>query len=460
MNIPCAAERRCQILAKEGRQAQLQCYLNPKEQKSSTEKLYEMLALLSQLQGYSSSVVSFIGQTPYRKDYLVLKVEPSGIRKLAHSIMYRATVLDSGLLSRNFSIQIKPLLEDDAGTYETLVKNAACDDNHRAVYLVCFITLFTCQDSFLSVIANPHGPLVESEPLQLTCNSTHPGNPRKISWFHTGRLITTSGRFHSLDQSLFISRSARSDSGIWICELTYADGERISAMYNLEYIGEKFIEPSVPVIYTAIGSDVCLPCILNCDPADHGLSGVAARWTYKARREEKAAFALNNGNHKNCSLCLATVSTADADQYTCEITIRSTTISKTITLAVLTVIPSITGPVFEGSHLLLTCNLTYSTGDEQFQWKKLSLGHPNKTLSEAAVFKTSGVLTQGRSLEFLQVSLNDSGTWECSVRGPGGMVGSVQHHLEIAGTPNYTLVHLLLQLILLKVMFCPTFQSH
>lgn len=52
----------------------------------------------------------------------MLEVEPSGLKKQALTMMHRATVWDHGFLSGNFSLQIEPLLVDDAGTYEATVK--------------------------------------------------------------------------------------------------------------------------------------------------------------------------------------------------------------------------------------------------------------------------------------------------------------------------------------------------
>lgn len=87
----------------------------------------------------------------------------------------------------------------------------------------------------------------------------------------------------------------------------------------------------------------------------------------------------------------------------------------------------------EGSRLLLTCNLSYHTGKELFTWKYLGLNPTNMSWPEAAS-PSFGLLSQGSTLEFPQVLSNDTGTWECSVHGPDGMSGSVQYHLEIAGT--------------------------
>ncbi|XP_053227813.1 lymphocyte activation gene 3 protein [Podarcis raffonei] len=377
--------------------------------KSSFRQLYKGLALRWVHHGDSS----------HRKRHLVLMVEPSGVKKMARSTMHRATVSDPGFIRGNFSLRIEPLQKEDAGTYVAVVKFAK-------EVLRCQVEL-----GVVSVTPDSPGPLIESEPIQLTCNSTHPETAQEIRWFHAGLLIASSGRFGSLNQTLVISRSFRSDSGPWVCQLTFADGEKIYATYNLKVIG--FAEPAISVVYAAAGSDAHLPCLLNDNPTDYGISRVAARWSYAARREPKAITTFSNGSNRNFTLHLPAVGLDDAGQYTCEIAIQGTNITKNITLAVMTVTPSTEGIIMEGSHLQLTCNLSYHTGKELFTWKYLGLNPTNMSWPEAA--STSfGLLSQGSTLEFPQVLPNNTGTWECSVHGPDGMSGSVQYHLEIAAT--------------------------
>ncbi|XP_062984467.1 lymphocyte activation gene 3 protein [Elgaria multicarinata webbii] len=387
----------CRVWAEEGARATLPCDLSPQKLASSRRQLYK---------GLSVHWVRHEGSS-YKKRRMVLKVEPSGLKKLARSVMHRATVWDTGFLSGNFSLQIEPLLKDDAGTYEAWVKFGS--------------EVWRCQLELgvVSVTANPPGPLVESEAIRLTCNSTRPETPTETNWVHAGLLIPNSGRFSSLDQSLFISRSVKSDSGPWACELIFADGERISATYNLQVIG--FAEPTISVVYAAAGSNTYLPCVLNHGP----ISRLAVHWSYMTRRKSKAKLTPTRGNSRDFTLHLPAVVPDDAGQYLCEISIRSTTITKNVTLAVMTVTQAVT----EESHLLLICNLSYHTGNEHFQWKHLGLMPTNRPWPEVTSRSFAG-LSQGSTLEFSQVLPNDAGTWECSVHGPNGMLGSVQHHLK------------------------------
>ncbi|XP_066469529.1 lymphocyte activation gene 3 protein-like [Tiliqua scincoides] len=392
------------VWAKEGGRTALPCHLSPQKLESSSRLLYKGLTIRWVRHGGSS----------HKEHQLVLVVEPSGLKKQVLTMMHRATVWDNGFLSGNFSLQIEPLLLDDAGTYEAIVK-------YSSEVWYCKVKL-----GVVSVTANPPGPRVESEPVTLTCNSTHPKNPTQICWFRD--LVPTSGRFCSPDQSLFISKTSKRDSGPWVCELVFADGEIASVTHNLEVLG--FAEPSLPVVYTAAGSDAHLFCILNFNPTDYGISEVASHWRYMARGVQETRYTLHHGNKRHFILHLPVVGPDDAGQYICEIAIRGITITKNITLAVITVSPSIEGLVTEGSHLLLTCNLSFSTGNEHFQWKQIDAVSTNRSEASSGSVK---VLNGNRTLELSRVSSNEAGTWECSVHGPDGKMGSAQYHLAIAG---------------------------
>ncbi|KFV42158.1 Lymphocyte activation 3, partial [Tyto alba] len=110
----------------------------------------------------------------------------------------------------------------------------------------------------LAVTLSPPGPVVENEPLLLSCNSSH--RARLVEqlvetcWFHNGRLVPTSRNFFPLHGALSILRPAMRDAGSWRCQLRYSDNEIISATYNLQILG--FDGPTNPVVYAASGSAV------------------------------------------------------------------------------------------------------------------------------------------------------------------------------------------------------------
>ncbi|XP_020659860.3 lymphocyte activation gene 3 protein [Pogona vitticeps] len=396
------------VWAKEGSQAILPCILSPQKLKSTWRQLYKGL------------VVRWVwhGDSSHKRRRLVLKMEPSGLKKMGLFTKHRTTVWDPGFLRGNFSLQIDPLLKEDAGIYEALVKYGR--------------NLWRCKVKLgvVTVAASPPGPLVESEAVKLSCSSTHPEKPTKIRWFHADVLVhPVTGRFIPLDHSLSISRLVSSDSGPWVCDLSFASGERIYATHNLQVIG--FAETMVSVVYTAAGSDAHLPCALNYNPTDYGISKVAFHWSYMAREEIRAMPIPSHGRNRHFSLHLPAVGLEDAGQYLCEITLQdTTTITKNVTLAVMRVTTNAEAAVVtEGSHLLLTCNLSYHTGNEHFQWRQLGFGS-----WPAAASSPAEVSSWEPTLEFPAVSLNDGGTWECSVYGPDGQLASIQYHLEIAGT--------------------------
>ncbi|KFQ64514.1 Lymphocyte activation 3, partial [Phaethon lepturus] len=152
----------------------------------------------------------------------------------------RVSVQDSALRSGNFSLRIDPVRSEDAGLYEAQV--AYNKEVHS-----CLVDL-----GVITVTLSPPSPVVEKEPLLLSCNSSHQASLVETCWFHNGLLVPTSRTFCSLHGALSILRPAMSDAGSWRCQLRYSDNKIISATYNLQILG--FDGPTNPVVYAAAGS--------------------------------------------------------------------------------------------------------------------------------------------------------------------------------------------------------------
>ncbi|KFQ24991.1 Lymphocyte activation 3, partial [Merops nubicus] len=152
----------------------------------------------------------------------------------------RVSVQDSALRTGNFSLRIAPVRPEDAGLYEARV---AYDSQLQS----CQVNL-----GVVTVTLTPPSPVVENEPLMVSCNSSHQASLVETCWFHDRHLVPTSRTFCSLHGALSIFRPAMSDAGSWRCQLRYSDNEIISATYNLQILG--FDGPSNPVVYAAPGS--------------------------------------------------------------------------------------------------------------------------------------------------------------------------------------------------------------
>ncbi|NXS45095.1 LAG3 protein, partial [Balaeniceps rex] len=151
----------------------------------------------------------------------------------------RVSVQDSALRNGNFSLRIDPVRSEDAGLYEAQV---TYDTDVQS----CQVEL-----GVITVTLNPPNPVVENEPLLLSCNSSHRASLVEMCWFHNRHPVPTSRTFCSLHGALSILRPAMSDAGSWRCQLRYSDNEIISAMYNLQILG--FDGPTNPVVYAAAG---------------------------------------------------------------------------------------------------------------------------------------------------------------------------------------------------------------
>ncbi|NWR77708.1 LAG3 protein, partial [Centropus unirufus] len=152
----------------------------------------------------------------------------------------RVSVQDSALRNGIFSLQINPVRSEDAGWYEARV-------TYNMEVQSCQVEL-----GVITVTISPPSPVIENEPLLLSCNSSHRARLVETCWFHIGHLVPTPRTFCSLHGALSILQPAMSDAGFWRCQLRYSDDEIISATYDLQILG--FDGPTNLMVYAAAGS--------------------------------------------------------------------------------------------------------------------------------------------------------------------------------------------------------------
>ncbi|NXQ20630.1 LAG3 protein, partial [Peucedramus taeniatus] len=152
----------------------------------------------------------------------------------------RVSLQDSALRNGNFSLSIAPVRSEDAGLYEAQVK-------YKTEVHSCHVEL-----GVITVTLSPPNPVIKSELLLMSCNSSHRASLVETCWFHKEHLGSTSRTFCSLSGTLSILHPAMSDAGSWCCQLRYSDKEIISAAFNLQILG--FDGPTNPVVYAAAGS--------------------------------------------------------------------------------------------------------------------------------------------------------------------------------------------------------------
>uniref|UniRef100_A0A663F516 Lymphocyte activating 3 n=1 Tax=Aquila chrysaetos chrysaetos TaxID=223781 RepID=A0A663F516_AQUCH len=296
-----------------------------------------------------------------QEPHVVLEVGYSGLRKTALPMKPRVSVQDSALRNGNFSLRIDPVRSEDVGLYEAQVTYGT--------------EVRSCQVELGVITASP----------SLAPASQLPPCPH------------------------FPGQSPS-------CRALPSHHPTLSSLS-----GSGFDGPTNPVVYAAAGSAADLPCTLSYLPSAFGINLVTAHWSRLAGGLLQDWGISQNSSSRSFPLHLPAVGPGDAGQYHCAVSVGSKKISRDVTLAVVTVTPSIQGPVSEGSRLLLICSLTHPRGHERFQWKHLDSAPTNSKL-------------MGPTLEIPQVSQKDTGTWECSVYGPEGKLGAVEYGLQITGT--------------------------
>ncbi|KAL2311363.1 hypothetical protein Nmel_003064 [Mimus melanotis] len=402
--------REQKVWVREGSSAVLPCHLSPRKTRESSKQLSDKISVLWKRHGGS------VHQEPH----VVLEVGYSGLQKTAQLMKPRVSLQDSTLRNGNFSLRIDPVRSEDVGLYEAQVK-------YKTEVHSCHVEL-----GVITVTLSPPNPVIENELLLMSCNSSHRASLVETCWFHDKHPGPTSRTFCSLSGTLSILHPAMTDAGSWRCQLRYSDKETFSATFNLQILG--FDGPTNPVVYAAAGSAANLPCSLSYLPSAFGMSVVAARWSHLAGGHLQDWGISQNLSSRSFPLHLPTVGLGDAGQYRCTVSLGHRTISRDVNLAVVTVTPSIQGPVSEGNRLLLICSLTHSQGHERFQWTHLDSAPAKSKLAVATPRNLEGRSSwMGPTLEIPQVSQKDTGTWECSVYGPEGRLGAVEYDLQITG---------------------------
>uniref|UniRef100_A0A8C3NT02 Ig-like domain-containing protein n=1 Tax=Cyanoderma ruficeps TaxID=181631 RepID=A0A8C3NT02_9PASS len=394
--------REQKVWVREGSSAVLPCHLSPRKTRGSSKQLPDKISVLWRRHG-GRYLPTCPASSVHQEPHVVLEVGYSGLQKTAQLMKPRVSLQDSSLRNGNFSLRIAPVRSEDVGLYEAQVE-------YRTEVHSCHVEL--------GVITGRRGWRTWRM-LILGLGRFHQASLVETCWFHNKNLGPTSRTVCSMSRTLSIFHPAMSDEGSWRCQLRYSDKEIISATFNLQILGELslcwlqlppcFDGPTNPVVYAAAGSAADLPCSLSYLPSAFGISVVAAHWSHLAGGHLQDWDISQNVRSRSFPLHLPVVEPGDAGQYRCAVSVGHRTITRNVTLAVVT--------VSEGNRLLLICSLTHSQGHERFQWTHLDSAPTKSKLAVAA-----------------PLSQKDTGTWECSVHGPEGRLGAVEYDLQITGT--------------------------
>ncbi|XP_058511784.1 lymphocyte activation gene 3 protein isoform X2 [Ochotona princeps] len=163
------------------------------------------------------------------------------------------------------------------------------------------------------------------------------------------------------DFSLWLRPAQRADAGKYSAVVSLG-GRHFNCRLRLRVGQASSLEPPAPLtIYAEADSRVELPCHLP--PGGGSSPFLTAKWTPPGGRPD-LQVARDNGNF---ALELEAVSQAQAGTYICQIHLQGQLLSATVTLAVITVTPTLAA----GSLGKLLCEVTPATGHERFVWSSL-----------------------------------------------------------------------------------------
>ncbi|XP_030743106.1 lymphocyte activation gene 3 protein [Echinops telfairi] len=373
------------VWAQEGAPVQLPCSPTP---------------ALEELSFWRSASVTWKHEPDRARRYTVLRVAPGGLRSGQLPLQPRVQLATHSLQRGDFSLWLRPARRSDAGEYSATV-------TLRDRAFACRLRLRVGQ---AAVTASSPGPLKTQESVVLHCSCSRPDLPASVRWFRGPAQVAVqkSSRHHLAGSFLFLPQVGPADSGPWSCSLTYRDGLRVSATYNLTVLG---LEPPAPLtVYVGAGSRVELPCRLPLVAGTQ--SFLTAKWAPPGGRPDLQVA----GDHGNFTLSLEAVSQAQAGTYTCSIQLQGQQLRATVTLAVITVTPQSFGSPDSPKKLL--CEVTPTSGQEHFVWHHLS--------------DQSRPDSPGPWLEMEKAGL-PSQPWQCQLYQGERLLGSMLYATDLSG---------------------------
>ncbi|KAG2469798.1 LAG3 protein, partial [Polypterus senegalus] len=290
-----------------------------------------------------------------------------------------------------------------------------------------------------SVNSVPNMPVLESEAVTLHCNPLENDDlVPEISWKPPqGIQLETRDGLHVSNQgkSLMIASVLKKHRGDWICNLKYKEVVK-QFTFKMTVIGLNS-SPS-KVIYSLLHTSVLLPCFIDEGQQSFAMDQfvkselTGASWKFYTNDKTIPYYgnvSSNTGNPEqsdslNKSLSITT-SLENRGTYICEVQFKRKTLTASVDLDLVQVVPDTTVPVMEGNELNLTCKVDKVVENLKLLWTptKKNLNFQTNSFPGTATLKIDKVTNQ------------HIGPWRCSLYVGETLMTSVEHKLKIVKPP-------------------------
>ncbi|XP_028665852.1 CD4-1 molecule isoform X2 [Erpetoichthys calabaricus] len=377
--------------------------------------------------GHKTSLQWIFKKTTDGKEEQMVRQMSSGTITSGQSELAKRTALyQSGC-----SLEIKKLQREDEGYFTYTLTDSSIKPS-KSIEKTFRLRLF-------QVNSVPNMPVLESETVTLHCNTL--GNDDllpEISWKPPqGIQLKTQDGPHVSNggKSLMISSVLKKHRGDWICNLKYED---VVKQFTFKMIVIGLNSSPSKVIYSLLHTPILLPCFIDAGQQTLAMdlldkSGpTGASWKFSTNDKTIPYYlnvSNNIGNHGqsdslNKSLAITT-SLESRGTYICEVQFQRRTLTASVDLDLVQVVPDTTVPVMEGNELNLTCKVDKVVENLKLVWThtKKYLNFQTHSFSGTAILKIDKVTNQ------------HIGPWRCSLYVGEKLMTSVEHKLKIVKPP-------------------------
>ncbi|XP_039619593.1 CD4-1 molecule isoform X2 [Polypterus senegalus] len=377
--------------------------------------------------GHKTTLQWLFRKTEFGEEQQIVRQIPSGTITSGQSELAKT----SALYQSGCSLEIKKLERE----YEGYFTYTLTDSSKTSPKL----TEKTYRLRLFQVNSVPNMPVLESEAVTLHCNPLENDDlVPEISWKPPqGIQLETRDGLHVSNQgkSLMIASVLKKHRGDWICNLKYKEVVK-QFTFKMTVIGLNS-SPS-KVIYSLLHTSVLLPCFIDEGQQSFAMDQfvkselTGASWKFYTNDKTIPYYgnvSSNTGNPEqsdslNKSLSITT-SLENRGTYICEVQFKRKTLTASVDLDLVQVVPDTTVPVMEGNELNLTCKVDKVVENLKLLWTptKKNLNFQTNSFPGTATLKIDKVTNQ------------HIGPWRCSLYVGETLMTSVEHKLKIVKPP-------------------------
>ncbi|KAM6994345.1 lymphocyte activation gene 3 protein [Tautogolabrus adspersus] len=368
----------------------------------------------------------------------------------------RARCPNSQFERGDYSLQINSVREEDGGFYSCRVKQG-----HQETQNVVMLRI-------IKVTISP-SVSIWGEDVSITCNVNPWPHGANVGWTLNNSPFVPQTDMTAIRQTpeqVVREEANPRVAGNWTCVVGYK-GKVGRASSTLAVKG--ILKPSTDStkLYSAVGSEVNLPCVLSSDLklSSSGWEKLKPRSLFKpVAGRLPTTFSPSSPSSQtpwDISASLKEVKFEDEGRYRCSATIEGQQLTRIMQLVVAKIESSVVSK--KKGSVTLTCQLTDTSEVTDYEWVHVVYGL-NGTQSVGSIKK-------GKTLILNKMSEENRGEWVCRFYGKQGILGNVTHHLQLtsgltgeksaAGSPNIAaIVALSLLLLVLLLILAQMYKNH